>query len=368
MPLTIHPLSTTSSSNLIQLFLKYGVDRHKLPMAALTLGLSLASSPIRLLERRSLNRKLRSIQIHQPPVFIIGHWRSGTTYLHNLMSQDPNFGSVSLLQSIAPEIYAAERPLMRILLEKSLPKTRPQDNVAFSQDAPQEEDFPLAGISNHSFYHCLYFPKRLREIFDQGTCLENLNLEEKQAWKADYLKIIKRAYLDTGRKQLLLKNPPNTARISELISMFPNAKFIHIYRNPYDVFFSTRNLYRKTSKFAFNHFEDQQLEDDIFALYRYLMESFFVHRDLVPQGNLVEIRYEDLVDRPFDEVARLYRQLELPGFDQAAPIFQNYIEQQASYRPNHYTATPEMIERIYDNWKFTINRWGYAKPGVKVLA
>ena len=28
-------------------------------------------------------------KIDQPPVFIIGHWRSGTTMLHELMIQDP---------------------------------------------------------------------------------------------------------------------------------------------------------------------------------------------------------------------------------------------------------------------------------------
>ena len=46
-------------------------------------------------------------------------------------------------------------------------------------------------------------------------------------------------------RRLILKSPPSTARIGVLLEAFPRAKFVYLYRNPYDVFYSMRKLWEK---------------------------------------------------------------------------------------------------------------------------
>ena len=81
-----------------------GLSVRRVPRALLLLGISIVGIPLRLVERLRFGRALRRISIDHPPVFIIGHWRSGTTHLHNLMSQDPSFGSLSMSINSGTEV------------------------------------------------------------------------------------------------------------------------------------------------------------------------------------------------------------------------------------------------------------------------
>ena len=46
-------------------------------------------------------------------------------------------------------------------------------------------------------------------------------------------------------KQLVLKNQDNTGKIPQLLEMFPNAKFVYCYRNPYDLYMSMKKFMTK---------------------------------------------------------------------------------------------------------------------------
>ena len=59
---------------------------------------------IRLYEKLLSMERLKSTAMDQAPIFIIGHWRSGTTYLHNLLCQDRTLGHMDMLQAVAPEM------------------------------------------------------------------------------------------------------------------------------------------------------------------------------------------------------------------------------------------------------------------------
>lgn len=67
------------------------------------------SSPFRVFEGVYFNGRVTKTPIKESPIFIIGHWRSGTTYLHYLMSRDKNLACVSTFQALAPEVFLASR-------------------------------------------------------------------------------------------------------------------------------------------------------------------------------------------------------------------------------------------------------------------
>ena len=71
-------------------------------MGLITTASVLARIPFYQFERLIHARAINDLELPSDPIFIIGHWRSGTTHLHNLFSQDPQFGSINFLQTALP--------------------------------------------------------------------------------------------------------------------------------------------------------------------------------------------------------------------------------------------------------------------------
>src|SRR5665213_1348020 len=101
----------------------------------LLISASLVSTPLRLWESVRFGRQISRVRIESPPVFIIGHWRSGTTHLHNLMSQDAAFGYFSMYQAMVPDCSLVGGTWLKSLLSRLVPLTRPMDAMVWPMDA-----------------------------------------------------------------------------------------------------------------------------------------------------------------------------------------------------------------------------------------
>ena len=164
-------------------------------------------------------------------------------------------------------------------------------------------------------------------------------------------------------KRLVLKNPVNTARIRFLLDLYPNAKFIHIYRNPYEVYASTRHFYKTTVEaFMLQRISDEEIEDNIFKIYSEMMKSYFRESKLIPQGNLVELRFEDLEKDPVFQLHRIYNALNLKGYEKAEHKFLKYLQTIKSYKKNKFDFSKELIDQVKEQWSFTLKKWNYNAP------
>lgn len=354
-----HPLSGSTLSNWLSLLIKNGgVSAPYLFKALGTTGMIVANAPIRLAESLRYGHAIQQTQLTQPPVFILGHWRSGTTYLHRLMIQDEQWGYVSSLQAFLPESFLTLQNLLASDLKKYWPEVRLMDNVSYSPTVPEEEDYSLANVSEFSFYCCWYFPQRLQEIFRVSVLLEDLSAAQRRQWESEYLNILKKATLQSQGKRLVIKNPSNTARIPELLKLFPDAKFVHLYRNPYDVYTSTMRFYKKMlPHYALQAIDESDIESNVLDCYKALMDKFFDTVNLISSENFAEIRYEDLENKEMACMEHIYTALSLPGLEQAKPKFAAYIAAQADYQKNQYSLDELTKERVYQRWEDAIVRW-----------
>jgi omega-hydroxy-beta-dihydromenaquinone-9 sulfotransferase len=333
-----------------------------------SLALSTISIVPRTIQSVFLGHKIAQTDIKTPPIFIIGHWRSGTTYVHNLLSQDPRFGYLSYLQAFSPGHCLIDRWVTPYITQVCLPKTRPMDNVEITLNAPQEEEYALASLSDCSFYHGLYFPRSLPQYFDSAVLFKDATAQQIEAWQATYLKLLQIATVQAKGKPLILKNPANTARISLLLELFPDAKFIHIYRDPFVVYYSTKRMYDGlVQNHTYQHYDASKHGDYVLDFYPKLMQKYFEQKDLIPSENLVEIRYEDFVQDPLSDLQTIYRQFGLSDFEGVTDCFSRYVAQQQAYVPNRHTMSAELIETISQAWRVTIDRWGYEIPQVEAM-
>jgi hypothetical protein len=360
---TQHPLFGISTRQWVRLMKKNGgIDRRYLHRALFITMLSLGTIPIRLLFKFKYHKKIDAVTIQNPPVFIIGHWRSGTTYLHELLSYDPQFCYTTLWSTLLPEGCLILDP-MKKFLARFLPSERPMDAIKVDMDGPYEDEAALAVLYPWSFFHCLHFPRNAEEQYLKSIHFQGLSPDEITDWKTTYLHFIKTIlYMNRG-KRFLSKNPPNTARISTLIELFPNAKFIHIYRSPYLVYLSTKKMRtRVLDKLALQDASEKEIEEQVITNYVRLMKSFFQQKEHLQSDQFVEVKYEDLVADPMKHLKIIYETLHLLGFETAMPEMKKYLQQQSDYKTNVYAIDQKILHHVEENWKFTIDLWGYTPP------
>ena len=312
-------------------------------------------------QRILYSRKIRKISLEEhPPVFILGLWRTGTTHLHYLMARDARFGYLKNHQAFTFNFSLLSLDKLNKVLSIFVPGRRPQDNVRVTLDDPAEDEQPLCTTTTRSSIHSFFFPKN-RSYFHKYHLFEGISEEEKSRWKQDYLYLLKGIAFYGKKKDLLLKNPHNTGRVKELLELFPQAKFIFIHREPITVFRSTRKLYnRMISSQVLQHCTQKEIDQMILDDNAKILRKYLSDRKLIPEGNLVEISFDELETNPLSTMENIYTQLELEGYEIAIPKMKDYLESVRHYKRNTYQALPlPLLERIRTKWEFWFKEFGY---------
>lgn len=294
----------------------------------------------------------------KPPLFVIGHWRTGTTLLHELLIQDPQFHY--------PDFFACFNPNHHILTEGFFkkyatflaPQQRPMDNMAAGWDRPQEDEFALCLLGLPSTYIDLAFPNH-PPMYPSSLDLSGLSSAELDRWKKVFLRFLQSLCLRDDRR-LVLKSPPHTARVPVLLELFPDARFVHIVRDPYVVFPSTVNLWNSLARrHCFQTPTGAGIEEKVFREFRVIYDRLEQARPLFKPGRFHELRYEELVKDPVGELRKVYDALELDGFDKARPRVEQYLQETAGYETNKYVITEAQRAEVTKRWGDVIRRYGY---------
>ena len=336
------------------------------PIAAIYLLKSLFMLPLSVWERNFLASKIEATEIQQAPIFIVGHYRSGTTYLHKLMTSDKRYAYFSTFNFLFPYCPDAIGGGMQKILQRVIDLLKMKHlhfhNYRFDLNDPIEEDMVTIGsLMPNSAFLSEVFPKNALKHMDRQIFFNSE--EEKEVWKNAYLYCLKKITRKNKGKQLILKNPPNTGRIGALLELFPDAKFILIYRNPYRVYYSTLNLWKHTLEkyYALHKITDEERDQIIFSNYSRLMSKFETDKQLIPDQNLVEIRYEDFEKDPFSEIKHIYETLNLPSFDLIGDNLRKKVNKEKSYTKYSYTYDKATQDKIYGHWHYFIDKWNYSR-------
>ena len=310
------------------------------------------------------NRRYRGLAtkpLEIDPFFIIGHWRSGTTFVHNIFACDKHFGYNTTYQTVFPNLMLFGQPFFKKCLSILMPHSRPTDNLELAVNLPQEEEFALLNMMPYSYYNFWYFPKHMLDYCERYLLFNTIPEEERQVFKDTFIKLIKISLKNTGGQQFLSKNPPHTGRIKTLLEIFPNAKFLYLKRNPYTVFESTYSFFTNTIRpLKLQVLSDEQLEKNFVEIYRRLYFKYEEEKALIPKGNLLEIKFEDFEADAFSMTEDIYEQLNLPGFSQARNNIEQYIGGKKGYKKNKYKYNEHTIKTVEENWDMALKEWGYS--------
>ena len=359
----VSTISGSSLPNFLNTFRQHKIDPEYRSNYYKALLVSLAGEPFRLAENLLYNSKIEKTSIGDDPIFILGHWRSGTTYLHNLLTHAPGTYYIDTYQSVFPHQVLSGQWLYKSMMRLKMPKKRAADGVPLSADNPQEEEFAIGNITPHSFYHFWHFPQDTRTIYEQDMLLDGLTGRSRERWKKDYIKQVKKARLNIVGNRFISKNPPHTGRIPILLEMFPNAKFIYIVRNPITVFRSTVNFFTATMEpLRFQNITEQEIKDNILYVYDKMMHRYEATKSLIPEGNLVEIKYEDFDETPYEHIKMIYDKLGLSGWEQAEEPFKAYIASQKKFKSSKHAISQKDLDDVLKHWAFAMKTYNYSMP------
>ena len=160
--------------------------------------------------------------------------------------------------------------------------------------------------------------------------------------------------------QFLSKNPPHTGRVKELVKMFPNAKFIYLMRNPYTVFESTRSFFTNTIQpLKLQDISNEELEKNILSIYAKLYHKYEADKACIPEGNLIEVKFEDFEADAMGMTEYIYKALSIPGFVEARVDIEKYVGGKKGYKKNKYKYDERTVQLVQDNWNFALEQWKY---------
>jgi hypothetical protein len=322
---------------------------------------SIYISVLALLQKIFLDRKAAKTWIREPPVFIVGHWRTGTTLLHELLTLDKRHTAPTGYQCFAPHDFLLTQRLRFGSLPRFLfPAHRPMDNMAYGLEYPQEEEFAMCLLGQPSPYLAIAFPNHQAQ-YQQFFDLESLTPSELKSWKEALFRFLQQVYFRRP-KRLILKSPTSSFRIKELLELFPQANFIHIVRDPYVLFPSTMHLHKCLFRtYGLQRPDLTELEEQVLSIFSRLYEKLEQGRQLVDPSRFYELRYEDLIRAPEEELRRLYEHLGLGGFEEYRPLLKQYLADRADYETNGYGLTARERAMITERWGEVIRRYGYDK-------
>jgi omega-hydroxy-beta-dihydromenaquinone-9 sulfotransferase len=358
--LLLHPLCGSNLATLVAALARNGfVSPSRLPQASIALAAALGRWPFSTAERAWVAVRRRRHPPMPAPLFIVGHLRSGTTHLQNVLSRSPQFGRVTPVALGLPWDMLGLGALLRPLLERALPEDRYVDGVAVKPDSPQEDEIALANMQPLSYYHAVYFPRRFAHNLGRGLLLEGCTPGELDRWRRRCVHFLEKVSIQQGGKRLLIKNPVYTARIALLREIWPDAQFIHVHRDPRRVFVSTVHYFRTLlAQLALQRYDHVDVERAVLESYPRVMTALLEQSAGLPPDRFVEVAFERFEREPMGEVERIYGRLGLPGLEEARPRVEAYLRSVRGYAQNRYDPSPETVRLVEQAWAPFVARWG----------
>lgn len=301
---------------------------------------SIISSILTLVEKAKYGLLIKEQKLESDPIFIIGHWRTGSTYLHQLMSLDSNFTTPQLIQTVIPDHFLFSTKYYLPILQRTIPPTRPMDNVRLSPFEPQEDEFALLRMGCESPVEKLLFPRKKEyflstydEYIPRGKQLEK--------WKSSLMMFYKKLTLQ-NKGQIVSKNPYHTMRLPLLMQMFPDARFIHIRRDPLDVVPSTIRMWDSVAR------ENKMKRGwkspsaaEVASVLNLFLSFVRSEKQKLDQSRFTELRFEDLEADPVKELKRIYEKLDLEYSREFETRISSFLNETKTYRKNTYHISEE---------------------------
>ncbi|XP_013387216.1 uncharacterized protein LOC106156493 [Lingula anatina] len=318
--------------------------------------------------RLAISRRLPTVDLTKypikEPIFFIGPMRTGTTFLQNLLYQDPRNTSPLFYELMCPveentDAVNAGKDLHVLMFSSLLDAVyrvkRLRKNIHNIQAKSPHECF-------HLFDNMGIFKFYQGVIGNTGPYRDWVRARTKEEMVEAYrfhrsqLQLILLARNSASNKHVILKDSMHGVYLDAILAMYPDAMFIHTYRNPCKSIASFCSLVQHFTPCAYDlkDIGRDVLDNPLFHAGNEILEFRKNHPD--QENRFVDIDYEHLVRSPMDSVRQIYDKFGLHLSEQAKAQMKEYIKEnpQNKYGRHHYDLEPygckedEIFEKFRD--------------------
>lgn len=284
--------------------------------------------------------------------------------MHHLLICDPQFAYVKLRHCAAPAAFNTLKPVFEKVLARKLPASRGVDSLPMGLDAPQGDDFLLAGLTPFSIYYAYTFPAEADRVFNKALMFADVSPPEIAEWRETYLRALRSVACEQGKRRIVSRNASNTTRIPEILKMFPEARFVHMRRHPEPLFAAQAQRWSSlTGNWALTSVNHEQLRVDTLKFYEQMMQRYLHDRERVPADQLCEVDYDELRQAPIQTMQRVYDSLRLGDFAPVRPRVEQFLSSGPGQLSGDEVELCESdLDIVRDRWAFAYRAFGYTRP------
>jgi hypothetical protein len=290
---------------------------------------------------RGQSEAMASVAI-QRPIFITGTPRSGSTFLHELLAEDPD--------NRAPRVWEVMFPIPKRGRNSGSPDPRIRKAAAclwwFRRLAPQADAvFPMRAGTPHECV-AIHSYALLSEEFvstcripSYETFLRHADLHPAYAWQRRFLQHLQ---LGCPSRQWVLKSPDHVYGLDKLFTVFPDALIIQTHRNPFEVLKSSCHLTQVLHGLYARPGDAEQLAARESQVLAEALDRFVDFRDARPElaGRFIDVRYEEIVSDPLAVIRRIYERFGMSLTRVALGRMQALAARRARYEHGRAPAQP----------------------------
>ena len=321
---------------------------------------ALWSSFFSWIENARYSKALKRFTIPDDPVFIVGHWRTGTTFLHQLMNLDPGLSAPTLFQVAVPDSFLVSYRWYRPIFKRVVSAHRPMDDVKLGMDEPQEDEYAFFRLTSFSPLEKLVFPDSASYFLNHGCAFLPAG-EGLEDWKKRVQDFYKKLYF-SGKKRIVSKNPFNSFRMLTLLELFPNARFIYLVRHPYNVVPSTMHMWNILQKQNCMNSRSQVPQiSEVTTILKHLHDTVESQRKKLPPGTFVQVRFEDLEASPAEVLQGIYKEIGLPFSAGLEDRIHEFMRRNGAFRKNKFSLTADEKYCIAGEMELPVKYCGYER-------
>jgi omega-hydroxy-beta-dihydromenaquinone-9 sulfotransferase len=343
---------------LVMVFKNGGASFSRVPLLLVYMLRFLLLEPFRLVELLVYHKKIKSHVLSKPPIFILGYWRSGTSFLQGLLCQDPTTTSSTIFRSLFPDnFYLTESWLKPVLISicKLFRLPYAIQRTQLDLDLNAEADMALCSLSSERSYTWgQLFPKRFHQWVEDLILLNDERAAEE--WLQDYDYFIRKLSFRSKGKRVVVKSPGDTGRVRYLLKRYPDATFIYIHRDPIAVFHSNLFFWKVLlQQNSLQNISDAAVQNLVVQSYKTIVQNYLTQRDLVPESQRLEVHYEEIVKYPVQALTKVYAALKLGTVPEKEIIA--FLKNNQHFKPGSYSGTGAVSDLLQKEWSFAFEQW-----------
>jgi hypothetical protein len=288
------------------------------------------------------------------PLFVLGLPRTGTTFLHTLLSADP--------ENRAPLTWEVMEPSPPTNAEKHRRIRRTSQNLAclewmapnFRQLHPVGAHLPQECVS-------LMSPTFLSDQFDTMYNVPGYRewflRQDLQPAYAFHRRFLQHLQERKNRRRWVLKAPTHMFALPTLLSTYPDALFVQTHRAPFEAITSVSSLITILRRVFSDAVDPMKIGEEAMHYWSSTLSKFLLQRDRLPPERVLDISYLELRRDPIGTVRSIYEYFGWPFSAPAENRMRDFLAKQPRdlhgfhrYEPGQFGLQPEHEQEYFSNY------------------